>query len=275
MQIIKGMEIAQEIKRFWRAANEDENISPVLAIILVGNQEDSSVYVNLKEKAVEYIHGQTRLVYLDEGADKATLIKNIRELNEDNQIHGIIVQLPLPQHLEPWREEILASINPDKDVDGFTPGNLGLLFSGNPGFISCAALGCLEVMERVYPGYREKEIILAGDSFDLVLPLAVTLIKNGARVRVVPEYTPDLAGQAEILVVEKGGPRVLKGEHLSREILLIDAGFYWESGKSCGNVDQASIAACAGYLLPVPGGLGPILIAKLTENLCRAARRKT
>ncbi|WP_054692696.1 bifunctional 5,10-methylenetetrahydrofolate dehydrogenase/5,10-methenyltetrahydrofolate cyclohydrolase [Syntrophomonas palmitatica] len=272
MQIISGMEIAQEIKQSLRAANEKENICPVLAVILVGEQEDSLVYVGLKEKAADYIHGRLRLVRLDAEIEKETILQTINELNRDDGIHGIILQLPLPDKLEPWREEILTAIIPEKDVDGFNPYNRGRLFTASRGYASCAASGCLEVIRRVYPAYREKNIVLVGDSFDLIMPLAVLLIKDNAQVRVIPEYKPDLPGEADILVIEKGAPQVLTGEHLTKALLLIDAGFYWHSGTSCGNVDKDSVVNNEGYLLPVPGGLGPILIAKLMENLCIAAR---
>ncbi len=274
MQIISGTDIAQEIRQSLRAANDKDNISPVLAVILVGKQEDSLVYVGLKEKAVESVHGQMRFVHLADGVEKDTVIETIMELNKDASVHGIIVQLPLPGHLEPWHEEILTAIRPDKDVDGFTPHNLGRLFSERQGFVSCAARGCLEVMRRVYPDYMKKNIVLVGDSFDLIMPLTLMLIKDRAQVRVVPEYKPDLPGEADIMVIEKGAPQVLKGEHLTKALLLIDAGFYWYSGKNCGNVDKDSVINNEGYLLPVPGGLGPLLIAKLMDNLCMAARSR-
>ncbi|MGI5911711.1 MAG: tetrahydrofolate dehydrogenase/cyclohydrolase catalytic domain-containing protein [Syntrophomonadaceae bacterium] len=273
MEIINGNQIAKEIKESLRDANKKDDIKPVLAIIVVGGRKEDLVYVGLKEKAVTSIGGKTRLIALPEYCSKQALLNTIGELNQDQGIDGIIVQLPLPGNLEQDTEEILTAIKLEKDVDGFNPVNRGRLAGNKPEFVSCAALGCLEIIDRVYPCLQGKKTILVGDSFDVTIPLAILLLKRQYPVSIYPYYQDNLVNQADILVVEKGTPHIIKGSDIEGTPLIIDAGFYWDSGTSCGNVDRKSVANCQGYLLPVPGGLGPLLIAKLCENLSRAARR--
>lgn len=273
MEIISGTKIAAQIRESLREANEKEGIKPVLAVIVVGDNKENLVYVGLKEKAVASIGGETRLIIIPENSSKQSLINTINELNQDDNIDGILLQLPMPDHLEKDKEEILSAIKLEKDVDGFTPINRGLLAGDGAQFISCATLACLEVIEQVYPELQGKRVVLAGDSFDVVIPLAIILLKRGCPVNIYPHYQEGLVNSADILVVEKGGPEIIKGADINGSPLIIDAGFYWEAGHSCGNVQRNSVESNEGYLLPVPGGLGPILIAKLCENLSEAGRR--
>lgn len=273
MEIISGTQIAKEIREGLREANEKDGIKPVLAVIVVGDRQENLVYVGLKEKAVASIGGETRMVVLPENISKQDLLAAIEELNQDNSVDGILLQLPISDELEKDKEEILSAIKIEKDVDGFTPANRGLLAGDGAEFISCAALACLEVIDRVYPSLEGKRIVLAGDSFDVIVPVATILLKRGYPVNIYPCYQDNLVNQADLLVVEKGAPQVIKGSDINGAPLIIDAGFYWESGSSCGNVQRDSVAGSAGHLLPVPGGLGPVLIAKLCENVTRAARR--
>lgn len=271
---ISGTEISQEIRRSLLEANAGDGISPVLAIMLVGDNKDSMIYVGLKEKAVQAIGGQARLLCFPKSVSKEELIDQIVKLNADESVDGILLQLPLPEHLEGYVEEILSTIRPDKDVDGFSPVNRGLLSGSTPGFVSCAALGCLEIIDRRLPSLQGKKAVLVGDSFDLIIPLSTLLIKRGCQLTILPEYEPRLIKGADILVIEKGEAKIVKGEHIEPGLLIIDAGFYWDANGSCGNVDRKSVEPAEGHLLPVPGGLGPLLITKLMENLTRAARGK-
>lgn len=274
MKIINGSELAAAVRQNLQEENAQNELRPVLAIIMVGSNQESLVYVNLKEKAVHSIGGVCRQVITPADIAKDKLIALISELNEDTAVDGILLQLPLPEGLQSSVEEILAVIKPEKDVDGFTPANRGLLSTDSQFFTSCAALGCFYVMQQVYPDLRNKEVVLIGDSFDVVAPLATMLMQSACRVRLEPQYQPHLVGQADIMVIEKGRPEIVKGEHLEHELLLIDAGFYWENGRTLGNVDRDSMAPKDGWLLPVPGGLGPLLIAMLMKNLCQAARQR-
>ncbi len=274
MEIISGTKIAAQIRESLREANEKDGIKPVLAVIVVGDNQENLVYVGLKEKAVASIGGETRLIVMPENSSKQEMVNTISELNQDDRVDGILLQLPMPDHLEKDKEEILSAIKLEKDVDGFTPTNRGLLAGDGAWFVSCAALACLEVIDRVYPELQGKRVVLAGDSFDVIVPLAIILLKRGCPVSIYPHYQEGLVNSADILVVEKGGPEIIKGADIKGSPLIIDAGFYWEAGHSCGNVKRDSVESNEGYLLPVPGGLGPVLIAELCENLSRAARQK-
>jgi len=276
MEIINGSQIAQEIRQKVKKRNEQEGISPCLAMILVGGQKEDLHYVGLKEKAAAATGGKSRLLHLPEDSSQQELMAKIAELNQDEQVDGILLQLPLPAALEEQTDEILAAIRPDKDVDGFSLVNRGRMSGDNPGFISCAALACLEIIERFFPSLAGKKAVLVGDSFDLIIPLATIMIKRACQLSVLPSYEPGQASGADILVVEKGRAGIVQAEGLAPGVLIIDAGFYWGAGGVCGNVDRAALEG-QGFearLLPVPGGMGPILIAKLMENLAQAARQK-
>lgn len=273
MEIISGSEIAGEIKERMLKDNQNDNIRPVLAVIVVGDDKESLVYVGLKEKAVTYIGGETRYEIMPTATTREVLLDLINNLNKDPDVDGILLQLPLPEGLEAYQEGFLEAISPAKDVDGFNPVNRGKLTGNNPEYISCAALACMEVIEKYTTSLKDKNIILCGDSFDLIIPLAAILISRGSKITIVPEYDAGYAAGADIIVVEKGAPGIVKGEQLKKGTILIDAGFYWDYDRISGNVDRSSVQYIEGYLLPVPGGLGPLLIAKLTENLNKAARR--
>ncbi len=228
-------------------------------------------YVRLKENASRTISGSTTIIQLPAQVTKEELLGEIAKANNDHGIHGIIIQLPLPDHLSPYQDEFLAAIKEEKDVDGFNPSNRGKLMGGEPRYVSCAALACMEVIDRYVKISGGKLALLVGDSFDLILPLSILLIRQGFNIQVISEYKPELIQNADILVVEKGSPKMVQGEHLRQGMLVIDAGFYWDNGKTQGNVDKDSVSEIKGYLLPVPGGIGPLLIAKLMENVCTAS----
>lgn len=271
MQIVSGAQIATELKEQLCRENQARGLTPTLAVILVGVDQDSQVYVKLKEKATASIGGYCRVICLAADISASALFAEIKRLNDDQQVHGIILQLPLPPALQTQQDDFLAAIRPDKDVDGFNPLNRGLLIGGRPLFVSCAALACLEVISRHIPNLQGRRAVLIGDSFDLVLPLTAMLVEQGCQVEVRPVWKANGTIQADILVAEKGQPDMIGAAHLAAGMLVIDAGFYWDKSGVKGNVNKEDSAALAGILLPVPGGMGPLLIAKLMQNLSRAA----
>lgn len=271
MQIVSGAQIATEIKAQLYRENQAHGLSPALAVILVGADQDSRVYVELKQKATASIGGNCQVIGLAEDISASALFAEIKRLNDDRQVHGIILQLPLPPALQTRQDDFLAAIRPDKDVDGFNPLNRGLLIGGRPLFASCAALACLEVVSRHIPNLQGRRAVLIGDSFDLVLPLAIMLVEQGCEVEVKPVWTANGPIKADILVAEKGGPDMIGAADLTAGMLVIDAGFYWDKSGVKGNVNKEDVAKLMGTLLPVPGGMGPVLIAKLMRNLSRAA----
>jgi len=274
LKLISGSELAREIQKNLREENTEAGIEPCLAIIIIGDNKEDLIYVGLKNKAVDAIGGQARLIHLAKNVEIEDLLETINKLNQDKEVDGILLQLPLPDMLEKHREEILSAIRPDKDVDGFCPSNRGKLSGESPGFVSCAALAAMEVIDRYHPSLIGQKALLVGDSFDLIIPLAVILIKRGCQVSISPDYEDHLMKGKNIAVIEKGAASIVKKKDIDGGTIVIDAGFYWESDRVCGNVDRDEVADHDGYLLPVPGGIGPLLIAKLMVNLSQAASTK-
>jgi len=273
MQVINGKSLADEILLTVREANAAEGLAPCLAVIDVGENPDNKRYIGLKKRAADAVGGSVRLVSLSEETGREGLLAKIEALNQDDSVDGILLQLPLPADLAPSQGEFLAAIIPSKDVDGFNPYNLGNLIGGEPLFISCAASACMEVCRRYARPLPGKRILLVGDSFDVILPLAVIFITEGCRLTVIPDYDPAYLKDSDIAVIEKGLPSLVAPEDVKAGALLIDAGFYWHNDRTCGNIDRERMSAMPGYLLPVPGGMGPLLVAQLMINLSRAARR--
>jgi methylenetetrahydrofolate dehydrogenase (NADP+)/methenyltetrahydrofolate cyclohydrolase len=212
MELISGSQIAEEIKSALRVKNQEAGIIPQLEVVLVGENEESKVYVNLKEKAALSISARTSIRQLPASISKEGLLAVIAEANNDPAIDGIIIQLPLPQDLSPYQDEFLEAIKTEKDVDGFNPINRGTLIAGQAEFVSCAALACMEIINRYPP--PGKNAVLVGDSFDLILPLAISLVREDFNVSVIKEYQAGLVQTADLLVVEKGQAGIVKGQDL-------------------------------------------------------------
>lgn len=271
MEIISGKNIADQIKADLKEVNASAGISPCLMVIDVGENKENALYIGLKKTAVESIGGRTRIINLAADASREELLSVIQAGNEDQDVNGILLQLPLPDALEPFREEFLEAISPLKDVDGFNPHNRGLLMGAEPHFISCAAMACMDISRRYMSPLPGKKVLLVGESFDVIQPLALMYIKEACQVTVASQYQPSLMKDVDIAVIEKGAPLVVNQEGIKEGVLLIDAGFHWHDNRVCGNVDKDAVAGMEGYLLPVPGGMGPLLIAALMENLSKAA----
>lgn len=274
MEIIKGKDIADEIKANLKKFNEEHKLQPSLAMIVVGDNKENLLYTGLKENAVKSIGGKSKLLILPADIKREELMQEIDKLNQNQEIDGILLQLPLPVDLQQYQEEFLKAINPEKDVDGFNPINRGLLMNGEPYFISCGALACMEVCQRYYQSLQGKKILLVGDSFDIIKPLALMFIDKGSCVEIIDKYDSDCLQGVDIGIIEKGSPFLVKGSDIEDGSLIIDAGFYFHQDHACGNVDRSSLKEREGYLLGVPGGMGPILIAKLMQNLFESAKRR-
>lgn len=272
MDIIGGKDLSEEIRAELREANAKTGLVPLLAIIVVGDDRENLLYIGLKQRAMEAIGGKTRIVALPSNVSKDSLLEEIELLNADAEIHGILLQLPLPAALIPFQEEFLEAISPQKDVDGFNPSSRGRLMGDQPGFISCAALACMEVSRRFATPLKGKSVLLVGDSFDVIQPLAILFLKESALVTTIPRFDPVYFKQADITVIEKGNPLLVK-DGAKPGSLLIDAGFHFHQEHMCGNVDRDAMKPIDGHLLAVPGGMGPILIAELLRNVCEAAQK--
>lgn len=273
MEIIGGKKIADQSTANLQAFNLANGITPCLAILDIGENPDNKRYIGLKVKATEAIGGITRIFDLPAEIQKDEVLAQIRALNLDPGVDGILLQLPVSKQLQPCQDELLAAIDPIKDVDGFTPCNLGRLLAGDPLYVSCAAMACLNISRNYAEPLPGKRVLLVGESFDVIQSLAILFIKEGCSVVVTPEYDSSFLPDCDIAVIEKGAPGIVKTNEVKDGALLIDAGFYWANGRTCGNIDPAQMAGRNGFLLPVPGGMGPLLIAQLMENLCQAAIR--
>lgn len=270
-QIIDGKLISTQIKDELKeqvAQMKAEGVEVSLAVIQVGNDPASSVYVGNKKKACEYIGIRSLAYELPEETTQEELLSLIEELNGRKDVNGILVQLPLPKHIE--EEKVLNTIHPSKDVDGFHPQNVGALCIGKPGFVSCTPAGIIQLLKRSNIEIAGKECVVIGRSNIVGKPMAMLLIKENGTVTVAHSRTKDLkeiAKRADILVVAVGKPKMITADYVKEGAVVIDVGIHRnENNKLCGDVDYDSVAPKCSAITPVPGGVGPMTIAMLMHN---------
>ncbi|MFA9465740.1 MAG: bifunctional methylenetetrahydrofolate dehydrogenase/methenyltetrahydrofolate cyclohydrolase FolD [Velocimicrobium sp.] len=270
-KIIDGKKISQEIKEELRekvASNKKNGDEICLAVIQVGEDPASSVYVRNKKKACEYIGIQSLSYELKEETTEDELIELVDKLNNDDAINGILVQLPLPSHIN--EDNIIKAIDPMKDVDGFHPESVGALCIGQEGFISCTPAGIIELLKRSQIEIEGKECVIVGRSNIVGKPMALLLLKENGTVTVCHSKTKnlkDITKRADILVVAIGKPKFITAQHVKAGAVVIDVGIHRdENNKLCGDVDFNSVEPVASYITPVPGGVGPMTIAMLMKN---------
>ena len=276
MNLIMGSELSREIRTQLREENERDGIQPVLAVLNVGDNSNNLLYIGLKESAIQQIGGRSEIVSLHQDISREGLLEEIERFNHAPEVHGILLQLPLSPALEPNREEFMAAIRPDKDVDGFNPVNWMGLSSGHYYYANCAAQAALNIMKQYKGELAGLKVVMAGDSIDLIQPLSLLLLREQVILTIVPSWPEGYYIDCDIAVVEKGGPHIISPEHIAENCLLIDNGFYYGlDSKIKGNVDKDAFSQSEqeGWLLPVPGGLGPMLITQLMMNIHQAARR--
>jgi methylenetetrahydrofolate dehydrogenase (NADP+)/methenyltetrahydrofolate cyclohydrolase len=276
--IIDGNKIAQEVRQQVREEaldfKEKTGIVPGLAVILVGEDPASQVYVGRKAKACAEVGFLSREYKLSADTSEAKLLKIINELNADQVIHGILVQLPLPKHIQ--TDKIIAAIDPQKDVDGFHPYNVGGLVSGNPLFVPCTPRGIMELIRSTGIELSGKEVVVVGRSNIVGKPVALLLLAQHATVTICHSRTKDLpavTSRADILIAAVGKTEMIKANMIKEGAVVIDVGVNrLESGKLAGDVAFNEVAPKASYITPVPGGVGPMTIAMLMKNTLDAAR---
>ncbi len=271
MKIIDGKRISAEIKDELKekvAAYKAEGVEITLAVIQVGNDPASSVYVGNKKKACEYIGIRSLAYELPEETTEAELLDLIHELNERADVNGILVQLPLPKHID--EEKVLNTISPLKDVDGFHPMNVGTLCIGKEGFVSCTPAGIIELLKRSDVEIAGKECVVIGRSNIVGKPMALLLLRENGTVTVTHSKTKDLkevCSRADILVVAIGRPKMITADYVKEGAVVIDVGIHrGEGNKLCGDVDYEQVAPKCSAITPVPGGVGPMTIAMLMKN---------
>mgnify|MGYP000507304944 FL=1 len=281
MIIIDGKEfskkILEEISNEQKEIVERKNLKPAgLAVIIVGENPASQVYVRNKTRACEKVGFYSETIKLEENISENDLIKKIEELNEDDKIDGILVQLPLPKHIDELK--VINSIKPEKDVDGFSNVNVGKMVIGDEsGFLSCTPYGIMQLLEGYDIDVDGKDVVVVGRSNIVGKPMAMMLIQKGATVQVCNSRTKDLSKKlkkADIIVVAVGVPRMIKATDVKEGVVVIDVGINRVDGKLCGDVDYEDVAQKASYITPVPGGVGPMTIASLIKNTFISYQRK-
>ena len=270
-QIIDGKKISQEIKDELKekvAALKNKGIEIALAVIQVGNDPASSVYVGNKKKACAYIGIRSESYELPENTSQEELLALIDRLNKDDKINGILVQLPVPEHID--EDTIIKAIAPSKDVDGFHPESVGALLIGQKGFLPCTPAGIIELLKRSNIEITGKECVVIGRSNIVGKPMAVLLLRENGTVTITHSKTTDLKSvckRADILVVAIGKPKMITSEYVKEGATVIDVGIHRNAeNKLCGDVDYDDVYPVAGAITPVPGGVGPMTIAMLMNN---------
>ncbi len=255
---------------------KEQGVAPGLAVVLVGDDPASQVYVRNKAAACEKAGLNSRVIRLPADASQAELLDLIHELNEDDAMHGILVQLPLPAHMD--SSLVIETISAAKDVDGFHVSNAGLLMTGKPLFRPCTPYGVMKMLESQDVTIRGAETVIVGASNIVGKPMAMLLLAAGATVTLCNSKTKDLGAQtrrADILVVATGKPGIVTGAMIKPGAVVIDVGINrLPSGKLAGDVDFDSAKQVAGAITPVPGGVGPMTIAMLLVNTLEAAERQ-
>jgi len=277
-RIIDGKAIAQEVRAEWKLradALKARGITPGLAVIIVGEDPASKVYVGNKVKACAELGLHSEHIALSADTSEAALLAEIAALNANPAIHGILVQLPVPRHID--SNKVLQAISPDKDVDGFHPMNVGALVTGNMRFAPCTPYGSMKLLEKAGVEIEGKHAVVIGRSNIVGKPMALMLLQKNATVTICTSKTVDLAKytrDADILVVATGKAQMITGDMIKPGAAVIDVGINrLPNGKLVGDVDFDSAKEVAGCITPVPGGVGPMTITMLVANTVQAAER--
>ncbi len=274
-QIIDGKVISTQIKDELKNKVADikaKGKEITLAVIQVGKDPASSVYVGNKKKACEYVGMRSLSYELEEEIGEDKLLSLIHELNGRIDVNGILVQLPLPKHID--EDKIIKAIDPTKDVDGFHPQSVGALCIGQPGFVSCTPAGIIELLKRSEIEIAGKECVIIGRSNIVGKPMALLLLRENGTVTVTHSRTRDLkevTKRADILIVAIGQPKMITKEFVKEGAVVIDVGIHRnDNNKLCGDVDYDDVAPVCSAITPVPGGVGPMTIAMLMNNCVKS-----
>ena len=277
-QLIDGKLISAQIKDELKeevTQLREQGITPCLAVIQVGNDPASSVYVNNKKKACAYIGIESLSYELEDGVTQEELLGIIEELNQNEMVHGILVQLPLPRHID--ENAVIEAIAPSKDVDGFHPETVGNMCIGTRGFLPCTPAGIIQLLKRSDIEIEGKECVIVGRSNIVGKPMAMLLLRENGTVTITHSRTKDLkevTKRADILVVAIGKPRFITKEFVKDGAVVIDVGIHRnERNQLCGDVDFDDVVEKVSAITPVPGGVGPMTIAMLMNNCVETVRK--
>ena len=277
-KIIDGKAISAEIKEELKekvAEYKKQGVEITLAVVKVGNDPASAVYVRNKEKACEYVGITSRTLALPEETTEEELLKVVNDLNEDKAVNGILVQLPLPKHID--ESKVLLAIDSNKDVDGFHPQSVGALSTGEPGFVSCTPAGIIQLLKRSGISIDGKDCVVVGRSNIVGKPMSMLLLRENGTVTICHSHTKNLkevCQRADILVAAIGKPKFFDDSYVKDGAVVIDVGIHRnEENKLCGDVDYDKVVDKVSAITPVPGGVGPMTIAMLMNNCVEAALR--
>lgn len=273
--VLDGKAVSERRLEVLRETIDESGLHPRLATVLVGDDPASALYVRMKHQACERVHIGSINVTLPGDSTTARVAEAVRRLNEDPEINGILVQLPLPTGID--EEAVIGAVSPAKDVDGFHPCNLGRLFSGRPRFAPCTPAGIMTLLEEYGIQVAGRRAAVIGRSIDVGRPMAALLLNADATVTVCHSRTQDLPAvtrEADLLVAAVGRPRFVTAGMVREGAVVVDVGTNRVDGKLVGDVDFEAVRERAGAITPVPGGVGPMTIATLMENTFAAARRQ-
>ncbi|MCM3389296.1 bifunctional methylenetetrahydrofolate dehydrogenase/methenyltetrahydrofolate cyclohydrolase FolD [Ureibacillus chungkukjangi] len=276
--IINGNEIGQEIRKSVAdrvMKLKDQGVTPGLAVILVGDNPASQTYVRNKQKSCEAIGIFSELIKLPQEVSEEELLNQIRSLNNSENIHGILVQLPLPSHIN--EDKVIATISPEKDVDGFSPISVGKMMLGQETYLPCTPFGVMKLLEHAGIDIAGKHAVIVGRSHIVGKPMGQLLLQKDATVTYTHSKTPDLPSitkQADIIVAAVGRPNFITKEHVKSGAVVIDVGINRdENNKLIGDVHFAEVEQVASHITPVPGGVGPMTITMLLFNTVQSAEK--
>ena len=274
-KIIDGKAISAEIKEELKekvAEYKKQGVEITLAVVKVGNDPASAVYVRNKEKACEYVGITSRTLALPEETTEEELLKVVNDLNEYKEVNGILVQLPLPKHID--ESKVLLAIDSNKDVDGFHPVNVGKMVIGEETFLPCTPAGIIEMLKRTDVEISGKECVVIGRSNIVGKPMSMLMLKENATVTIAHSRTKDLkevTKRADILIAAIGKAKFVTADYVKEGAVIIDVGMDRdENGKLCGDVDFDSVSQVASAITPVPGGVGPMTVTMLLVNCLRS-----
>ena len=276
-EIINGKELAKKIKKELKEEVKklkEKGINPKLAVIMVGDDPASQVYVRNKSKACEKVGIEFEEFLFDKNSSEETLLNTIKKLNEDNSVHGILLQSPVPKHIN--INKAFRTILPEKDVDGFNPVNVGNLTIGEDAFISCTPFGIVKMIEEYNIETEGKNTVILGRSNIVGKPMIQCMLNKNSTVTVCHSKTKnieEITKKADIVIAAIGKPKFVKADMIKEGATVIDVGINRLSdGSICGDVDYENIESKASYITPVPGGVGPMTIAMLLTNVVKAAK---
>ena len=267
-------DLREELKREVLALKDKHNKVPGLTVILIGDLAPSQIYVKNKEKSANEVGLKSEVIRYPYSVEEVEVLKKIEELNKDDSVSGILVQLPLPKHID--KQKVIEAITPEKDVDGFHPMNVGNLSSGYESSIPCTPLGCYLLIKKIEPNLNGKKAVIVGRSNLNGKPMTQLLLKENCTVTITHSKTKDLKGEClkgDIIVAAVGIPELVKGDWVKKEAIVIDVGINKTENGLVGDVAFDEVSKVAKALTPVPGGVGPMTIACLLKNTIECFKR--